>query len=101
MFDQFSRLFLPEDRPKPEGFWNSLDVGARRQILAEEGFEQAHIRRICSTNWKHLSEVERIWLFSPLLLASMAAHQKPVQLPDKLNLKLNRLWNRFLRSGAR
>jgi hypothetical protein len=80
MFDQFSRLFLPEDRPKPEEFWNILDINARREILAEEGFDQAHIRRICSEKWKHLSEVERIWLFSPLLFASMNAHQKPVQL---------------------
>jgi hypothetical protein len=43
MFDQFSRLFLPEDRPKPEEFWNILDINARREILAEEGFDQAHI----------------------------------------------------------
>jgi hypothetical protein len=100
MFDQFSKLFLPEDRLKPEALWNSLDISARRQILADEGFEQAHIRRICSTKWRHLSEVERIWLFSPLLLASMDAYQEPVQISDELNLRLSRLWNKFLRAGV-
>lgn len=100
MFDQFSRLFRPEDRPKPEGFWNSLDISLRRKILAEEGFDRVHIRRICSTGWKHLSEVERIWLFSPLLLASMDARRKAAQLPYRRNLKLNRLWNKFLRVGV-
>jgi hypothetical protein len=85
MFREFSRLFRAEDRPKPEGFWNGLDINARREILEEEGFDQAHIRSICSKNWKHLSEVERIWLFSPLLLASMEVRHESVHLVDKLS----------------
>jgi hypothetical protein len=85
MFIQFNRLFRAEDRAKPERFWNRLEIKARREILEEEGLSPEHIQNICSKNWKHLSEVERIWLFSPLLLASMEARQKSVQLVDELN----------------
>jgi len=84
MFAEFSRLFRAENRPKPERFWNNLEIEARRAILEEEGFSPLHIQEICFKKWNRLSEVERIWLFSPLLLASMEARQEPLPLVNKV-----------------
>lgn len=85
MFAQLSRLFRSEDRPRPEKFWNCLKIETRKEILQDEGFSPPHIQNICFKRWKELSETERIWLFTPLLLVSLEGRQKAVQLPDKLD----------------
>jgi hypothetical protein len=57
-----------QNHPIAGRVWNRLDIPARQKILEEEGFSNEHIQRLRFKRWKKLSELERIWLATPLSL---------------------------------
>jgi len=79
--------FQRQNRPTPERYWNASAIETRREMLQREGCSAEGTETLCSKRWSKLSEADRFWLHTPLLLASLEVSPGAVPLPDKLEAR--------------